>query len=364
MKKIEVAFAKFDFMHNEIREEIDKAIKSVVDSNFFIGGKQLEKFETDFANFCDVKCCVGVGNGLEGLQLSLLACGVKSGDEVIIPSHTYIATALSVSYIGAKPVFVEVKDDYTIDPSKIEEKITDKTKAIIPVHLYGQCADMDPIMEIAKKYNLKVIEDAAQAHGALYKGRKAGSLGDVAEFSFYPGKNLGAFGDAGCITTNNEEIAKVVRMLGNYGSSKKYCHKLKGHNSRLDEIQAAILDVKLSHLNEWNEFRNKVAKRYLNEIKNDKVILPKVSDNNYHVWHIFAVRVEDREKFMEYLCDKGIHTLIHYPVAMHKQEAYSEYNDLDLPIALEYARTEVSLPMYYGLTDEEISYVIDAINNY
>lgn len=362
---MKVEFARFDYMHNELKDEINDAINRVINSNWFIDGKELISFENHFSKYCNVDYCIGCGNGLDGLTLALRAMGVEKDDEVIIPSHTFIATALAVSNIGAKPVFVEVKrDDYTINPDKIEDKITDKTKVIIAVHLYGQCADMDKINKIAKKYNLYVLEDAAQAHGALYKGRKAGSLGDAAEFSFYPGKNLGAMGDAGCVVTNNEEIAKKVRILRNYGSTMKYCHELKGVNSRLDEIQAAILNVKLASLDKWNDFRRNVANKYLNSIKNKKIILPKVSKYNEHVWHLFVVEVDEREKFMNYLKDNNISSLIHYPTAIHKQKAYNEYESLNLPIALEKASRVVSLPMYYGMTDDEINYVIDIINKY
>lgn len=359
-----VDFSNFNLMHSEIKDELSHAIDSVVTSNHFIQGENVKLFEDSFAAYCGVKYCIGVGNGLDGLTLSLAALGIESGDEVIIPSHTFIATALSVSRLEAIPVFVEPKNDYTIDENLIEEKITDKTKAIIAVHLYGQCADMDSINKIAKKYNLKVIEDAAQAHGATYKGRKAGSLGDIAEFSFYPGKNLGAMGDAGAIVTNDESIAKTVRMLSNYGSIEKYKHELKGYNSRLDEIQAAVLNVKLKYLDKWNGFRKNVASRYLNEIINPKVKLPVVSDYNEHVWHLFVVRVDNRDKFMNFLKEKGVNTLIHYPTAIHKQTAYSEFKGLQLPIAEQYSAEVVSLPMFYGMTDDEIDYVISVVNSY
>ncbi len=361
---MKVDFSKFNYMHDELEEDIKVAVTKVLESNWFIDGKELENFEKKFADYCQTKFCVGCGNGLDGLTLALRAMGVQTGDDVIIPSHTFIATALAVSNIGARPVFVEVKEDYTIDPTKIEEKLTNKTKVIIAVHLYGQCADMDEINKIAKKHNLYVLEDAAQAHGATYKGKKAGSLADAAEFSFYPGKNLGAMGDGGCVVTNNQNIAEEVKKLRNYGSIKKYCHELKGVNSRLDEIQAAILNVKLKRLDKWNEYRNRVANRYLNEIKNKKIILPIVSKTNYHVWHSFVVRVEDRKKFQEYLSENGIKTLIHYPTAIHKQKAYSEYNNLSFPIAEKYANEVISLPMYYGITNDEVSYVIDIINKY
>ncbi len=360
-----IKFADFKAMHNEIRKEIDLAIKEVLDSNYFISGPHCSNFEREFAEYCGTKYCVGTGNGLDGLVLSLKALDIGPGDEVIVPSHTYIATALAVTYVGAKIVFVEPDlETYNINPNLIEEKITNKTKAIIVVHLYGQLCDMGPIMKIAKKYKLKVIEDAAQCHGATYKGKKAGAFGDVAEYSFYPGKNLGAMGDAGCVVTNNEKLAKRIRALGNYGSIKKYVHTEKGQNSRLDEMQAAILSVKLKNLDKWNKERQRIANRYLNEINNPKIILPIVAKNNTHVWHIFAIRTKNRDEFMDYLKSKGIDTLNHYPTAIHKQLAYKEMNKDHYPLAEQIASEEVSLPMFYGLTDKEIDYIIDTINQY
>ena len=360
-----ISFGRLDLMHNEIRSEIDDAIKRVLDNSYYIDGPYLKQFEQEWAEYCGTKYCVGVGNGLEGIKLSLLALGIKENDEVIIPSHTFIATALAVSNCGAKPVFVEVnEDDYLINPDKIEEKITDKTKAIIVVHLYGQCCEMDKIMDIAKRHNLKVVEDAAQAHGATYKGRKAGSLGDIAEFSFYPGKNLGCLGDGGCITTNDKELADKVRELRNYGSNQKYIHNEKGFNSRLDELQASILSVKLPYLDKWNNDRRRIASRFNNEIKNEKIKLPVENVDNYHVYHQYVVQVDDRENFQDYLKKYDIPTMVHYPRAIHKQKAYEEFNKLDLPIAEELASKVVSLPMYYGLTDEEIDYIINVINKY
>lgn len=361
---MKVVFSEFTRMHNEIREEIDNDIMNTIDKSYFIDGEKCKKFEKDFADYIGIKYCLGVGNGLDGLRLSLLALGIGEGDEVILPSHTFIATSLAITAVGAKPVFVEPNKYFMIDVDKIEEAITEKTKAIMVVHLYGQSADMDKVMEIAHKHNLKVIEDAAQAHGATYKGRKVGSLGDVAEFSFYPGKNLGCMGDGGCITTNDEEIAQRIKALRNYGSLEKYKHIYKGINSRLDEIQAGILDIKLKHLDKWNNNRNETAKRYLNEIKNPKIILPEVAPNNSHVWHIFAVLVDDREKFINYMKDNDIQCLIHYPTAIHKQLAYSELNNMSYPLAEEYAAKEVSLPMFYNMSKEEIDYVIDVINKY
>jgi dTDP-4-amino-4,6-dideoxygalactose transaminase len=360
-----IKFADFTKMHGEISEQLEKKVLDVMRKNEFIDGENCKKFEEDFAKYLGVKYCIGVGNGLDGLVISLKALNIGVGDEVIVPSHTFIATTLAITYVGAKIVFVEPNlDDYTIDTSRIEEKINKNTKAIIVVQLYGQSADMDPINKLAQKYNLKVIEDAAQAHGAEYKGKKVGSLGDIAEFSFYPGKNLGAMGDAGCIVTNDYDIAQKARALRCYGSLEKYKHILKGQNSRLDEIQAAILDTKLPYLDKWNKERIRIASRYINEIKNQKVILPIVKEYNKHVFHIFAVRVNNREDFITYLKSNNIQALIHYPTAIHKQLAYEELNNESYPIAEKIAREEVSLPMYYGLNDREIDYIIDIINKY
>ena len=293
---------------------------------------------------------------------------IGKGDEVIVPSNTYIATALAVSYNGAKPVFVEPEiETFNINPSKIEEKITFNTKAIIAVHLYGRTADMDAINSIAKKYNLKVIEDAAQAHGAKYKGRKAGSLGDAAGFSFYPGKNLGALGDGGCVTTNDKALAEKIRALGNYGSDYKYHNIYKGVNSRLDEIQAAFLRVKLPNLDRWNEDRRATAKKYFEGIKNPLIKLPlKSTDEFEHIYHVFVIRCDRRDELEKYLNENGIGTLKHYPIPMHEQECYKDLGIKhgELPIAEEISRTVLSIPMYYGMTDEEVNYVIDKINEY
>lgn len=363
MKKI--PFADLNILHSELKEEIMNKVNEVYDKGWFIGGENVKTFEEDFAKYCNRKYCISCGNGLEALELSLLGNNIGEGDEVIVCSHTFIASALAISKTGATPVFVDPEMDYyLINPDKIEEKITDKTKAIIAVQLYGQSCDMDKINEIAKKHNLIVLEDAAQAHGAKYKGNIVGSLGDVAAFSFYPGKNLGALGDGGAVVTDNEEVADKVRKLSNYGASVKYHHEVKGTNSRLDELQAAILDVKLKKLDLMNAYRNKVANKYLNEINNENIILPKVSDTNEHVWHLFVVRSNDREDLMNYLSDNGIDVGIHYPIPIHKQKAYSEYNDLSYPNAEELASTVLSLPMYYGMEEENIDYVIDKLNKY
>ena len=364
---MKIPFVSFKPMEKELDADLRAAFNRVFENSWYIEGKEDTAFEETFAKFCNVKYCVGTGNGLDALVLPLKALGVGEGDEVIVPSNTYIATALAVTYVGATPVFVEpIIDTFNIDPTKIEEKITDKTKAIMPVHLYGQPCDMDPIMEIAKKHNLYVIEDCAQAHGATYKGQVVGSFGDAAGFSFYPGKNLGALGDAGATVTNNKELAKKVRALGNYGSDYKYHHIYKGNNTRLDELQAAFLSVKLPHLDRMNEERRRIANRYMSEINNPNVILPTVREDVVPVWHVFGVRCKNRAGLEKYLNDNGIGTNKHYPIPMHMQECYSDLGiaEGELPIAEEISATELSLPMYYGMTDEEIGYVIDVINSY
>ncbi len=364
---MKIPFVSFKPMEKELDKELRGAFERVYTRSWYIEGKEDEDFEKAFAQYCDSEYCVGVGNGLDALFLALKALGIKEGDEVIVPSNTYIATALAVTYVGAVPVFVEPDiRTFNIDPTKIEASITDKTKAIMPVHLYGQACDMDPIMEIARKHNLFVVEDCAQAHGARYKGKVIGSFGDAAGFSFYPGKNLGALGDAGATVTNNENLAKKVRALGNYGSDYKYHHILQGNNSRLDELQAAFLSAKLPHLDEINVERRRIANRYLNEIKNTEIILPYVPEYATPVWHIFGVRCERRNDLEKFLNDSGIGTNKHYPIPMHMQECYKDlgYKEGDFPIAEKISATELSLPMYYGMTDEEIQYVIDKINEF
>ena len=365
---MKVPFATFLPMHNEIRQELDSAYNRVLDKSYFIHGDECRKFEEEFAEYCGVKYCVGVATGLDALFLILKAMNIGNGDEVIVPSNTYIATALAVSYTGAKPIFVEPEiETFNINPSRIEEKITSNTKAIIAVHLQGRTADMEAINVIAKKHNLKVIEDAAQAHGAKYKGKKAGSLCDAAGFSFYPGKNLGALGDGGCVTTNNKKLADKVRALGNYGSDYKYHHIYKGVNSRLDEIQAAFLRVKLPNLDRWNEDRRATAKKYFESIKNPLIKLPlKSTDEFEHIYHVFVIRCDKRDELEKYLSDNGIGTVKHYPIPMHEQECYKDLGIKhgELPIAEEISRTVLSIPMYYGMTDEEINYVIETINKF
>lgn len=363
-----IPFASFKKMHSELREKLDLAYERVLESNYYIQGKECADFEKKFAGYCGVDYCVGVGNGLDALTLILRAMNIGNDDEVIVPSNTYIATALAVSSVGATPIFVEPEiQTYNINPDKVEEMITENTKAVIAVHLQGRPADMDKICAIANKHNLRVIEDAAQAHGARYKGKRVGSIGDAAGFSFYPGKNLGALGDGGCVTTNDKEIADRVRSLGNYGSDYKYHHIYKGVNSRLDELQAAFLNVKLDKLDCWNEERRKIAEKYFAGITNPLVTLPLKSDDIFeHIYHVFVIRCKERDKLEEYLNSKGIGTVKHYPIPMHRQLAYKDLGigEGELPIAEEISRTVLSLPMYYGMTDEEIQYVVKNINEF
>lgn len=365
---MEVPFATFKPMHNEIREQLDEAYKKVMDKSVFIQGEECEKFEEEYAKYCGTNYCVGVATGLDAIYLILKALDIKQGDEVIVPSNTYIATALAVSYTGATPVFVEPTiESYNINPDLIEDKITNNTKAIIAVHLQGRPADMDAINSITKKHNLFLVEDCAQAHGSKYKGVKVGTLSDAAAWSFYPGKNLGAFGDGGCITTNNKEIADKVRALGNYGSDYKYHHIYKGTNSRLDELQAALLRVKLKNLDKWNDDRKRIANRYLTEIKNDLIVLPlPVTEDYDHIYHVFVIRCDKRDELEKYLNDNGIGTVKHYPIPMHLQKAYEDLKIPEgaLPIAEKISKTVLSIPMYYGMTDDEIDYVIKIINEF
>ena len=362
-----IPFVSFKPLEKKLDAELRAAFERVYTRSWYIEGEEDEAFEKAFAEYRDRKYCVGTGNGLDALFLALKALGIKDGDEVIVPSNTYIATALAVTYVGATPVFVEPDiRTFNIDATLIESAITEKTRAIMPVHLYGQTCDMDPIMEIAHKYNLYVVEDCAQAHGAKYKGKVIGSFGDVAGFSFYPGKNLGALGDAGATVTNNKEIADKVRALGNYGSDYKYHHIYQGNNSRLDELQAAFLTAKLSCLDEVNNERRNIARKYLEGIKNPEIILPFVPDYATPVWHIFGIRCSRRAELEKFLNDAHIGTNKHYPIPMHLQDCYKNlgFKAGDYPIAEEISATELSIPMYYGMSEEEIQYVIDVINEF
>lgn len=364
-----VPFLSLKDITNKYHQEIQDAVTRVVDSGWYLQGKENAAFESDYAQYIGTKHCIGVANGLDALILILRAymeMGVmKPGDEVIVPANTYIASILAITDNGLVPVLVEPDiHTYQIDDSKIEAAITDRTKAIMIVHLYGKCAYTDKIGQLCKKYNLKLIEDNAQAHGCCYNGTRTGALGDAAGHSFYPGKNLGALGDGGAVTTSDEALAREVRILANYGSSIKYVFKYQGQNSRLDEIHAAVLAVKLKHLDADNARRVEIAQRYLAEITNPKIVLPAACENNNNVYHVFPVRAENRDGLQSYLAEKGIQTLIHYPIAPHKQEAYREWNDRSYPITEEIHQTELSLPMSPTLTDEQVSYVIEAINQW
>lgn len=360
-----IKFLDLHKINEKYRKEIDEKIKNVLDSGWYLLGKQDEQFEQHFAEYCGAKYCIGVGNGLEALTLIIKAYGFGKGDEIIVPANTYIASILSISYNGCTPVLVEPDiNTYNINPDLIEEKITEKTKAIMVVHLYGQAVEMEKIWALAKKYNLKVIEDSAQAHGAIYQGKRAGNLGDASGFSFYPGKNLGCIGDGGCVTTSDKELADKIRALRNYGSNIKYHNIYQGTNSRLDEIHAGVLDVKLPYLDEDNQRRREIANYYLENIKNDKIVMRKSYDEKANVWHIFPVRTEHRDEFQEYLKENEIQTLIHYPIPPHKQECYKEWNNLSFPITEEIHRTIISLPISPVMTDEEVKQVVEVVNKY
>jgi dTDP-4-amino-4,6-dideoxygalactose transaminase len=364
-----IPFLDLKKLNAQYRDELIEACTRVIDSGWYILGKEVEEFEKEFANYCGTKYAIGVGNGLDALTLILRAYKelviLSNGDEVIVPANTYIATILAITNNNLTPVLVEPNvDTYLIDPDKIEENITPKTKAIMVVHLYGQTCEMDKINEIAKKYNLKVIEDSAQSHGAYYKDKRSGNLADASGFSFFPGKNLGALADAGAITTNDDQLVEVLKALRNYGSHKKYENIYKGVNSRLDEIQAAILRIKLKYLDEEIERRRKIARFYLENIKNDNIILPKVREDSNHVWHLFVIRTEKRDKLQKYLLDKGIHTLIHYPIPPHKQVAYKEWNNKSYPITEKISKEVLSLPISGILTLEEAEKIVKVVNEF
>lgn len=360
-----IKFLNLHKINERFRDEIDDRIKQVLDSGWYILGKQVSLFERNFADFCGVKHCIGCANGLDALNLIIKAYGFSTGDEIIVPANTYIASILAISQNGCTPVLVEPDiDTYNINPDLIEQKITENTKAIMVVHLYGQAVEMEKIWDIAKRYNLKIIEDSAQAHGAIYKGKRAGNLGDASGFSFYPGKNLGCLGDGGCVTTNDDELAYRIRAIANYGSDYKYHHIFKGTNSRLDEIQAAVLDIKLKHLDKDNKRRSEIAKFYRENIKNPNIILPQLKEEENHVWHIFAVRINDRDRLKKYLEGNGIETNIHYPTAPHKQECYKEWHHLSFPISEMIHKEILSLPISPVLTNEEVTKIVKVINDY
>lgn len=363
---MKVPFATVDYIHKICKDGLADAYERVFNGSWFIQGRECAQFEKEYAEYCGVKHCIGCGNGLDSIMLALRAMDIGEGDEVIVPSFTFIATALAVCYAGATPIFVEVDPQTAlIEPTNIEQAITPKTRAIIAVHLYGQMAPMDQICEIANKYHLRVIEDAAQAHGAVYQGRKAGAWGDAGCFSFYPGKNLGALGDGGCVVTNDDVVNRKVRAIANYGAEKKYVHDFMGVNSRLDELQAAFLSVKLKYLSDWNEERRKIAGKYLAGINNDKITLP-IIKHGEAVWHLFVVQCIERDRLQAYLAENDIGTNIHYPIPMHSQKAFAKYHIVEgtYPIAEKLSKSVLSIPIYNGMSDEQVEYVINCINRF
>lgn len=364
-----IKFLDLHKINEQYREEINQSIQKVLDSGWYIMGNELKAFEEEFAQYCGTKYCIGVGNGLDALILILKAYKelgkLKDGDEVLVPANTYIASILAISQNNLVPILIEPDlVTFNIDTTKIEEKITPKTKAILPVHLYGQICDMKAISQIAEKHNLLVIEDSAQAHGAILNDKKAGNWGNASGFSFYPGKNLGALGDGGAVTTNDDKLAECIFALRNYGSQQKYVNQYKSINSRLDEIQAAILRVKLRHLDVEIKARQKVAQFYANNIKNEAIILPTWNSIEQHVFHLFVIRTENREKLQEYLEKNAVQTVIHYPIPPHKQEAYKEWNGLSFPVTEKIHREVLSLPISPVIEQEEIEKVVELLNAY
>ena len=346
------------------QEEFEEKALKVLRSGWYVLGEEVSAFEEEFAAYTGAKYCVGLASGLDALWLAFRVLGIGSGDEVIVQGNTYIASVMGITINGATPVFVEPDDYYQIDPAKIEEKITDRTRAVLVVHLYGQAANMEPIAELCRKYNLRLVEDCAQSHGACFDGRMTGTFGDIGCFSFYPSKNLGAFGDGGAIVTDDERIAADMKVYRNYGSEKRYYNKVVGTNSRLDEIQAGLLRVRLSHLDELTKEKQEIAKQYLANIRNPRILLPKTADGATHVYHQFVIRCKERDRLINYLNEKEIGTIIHYPIPPHLAEAYAYlgFQEGDFPITERLAKEVLSIPMYNGMTKEEQSYVIDALN--
>lgn len=348
------------------QEEFEKKAIDVLRSGWYVLGKEVISFETEFAEYLDANYCIGLASGLDALWIAFRILGIGKGDEVIVQGNTYIASVMGITINGATPVFVEPDEYFNIDASKIEGKITKNTKAILVVHLYGQASNMKPVVELCKKYNLRLVEDCAQSHGAKFENTMTGTFGDIGCFSFYPSKNLGAFGDAGAIVTNSKEIADKVRIFRNYGSEKRYHNKVVGANSRLDEIQAGFLRVRLKHLDELAEEKRIICEKYLKEIKNDKLELPKVREGATHIWHQFVIKTEYRDELIKYLDENKIGTIIHYPIPPHMSEAYGYLNIKEgtLPITEHYAKTVLSLPLYNGMTEEEQNYIIEKINRF
>ena len=362
-----IPFVDLKAQYKNIQDKIDEAISNVIKETAFIGGDIITEFEKNFADYIDVKHCVSCANGTDSLEILLKSMGIGNGDEVIVPAISWISTSECVSSVGATPVFVDIDPNYfTINLNLVEEKINKNTKAIIPVHLYGQAVDMPKLMAIAKKHKLKVIEDCAQAHGAEFNNQKVGSFGDCASFSFYPGKNLGAYGDAGCMITNNNEISEKARMIANHGQKGKHNHIIEGRNSRMDGIHAAVLNVKLKYLNKWTDKRINIANQYDIQLSNSLIIKPKVIDGGKHVYHLYVIRIKDRDKLQMYLKEKGVSTAIHYPTALPflKCYRYMKYKDSDFPIASKFQKEIISIPMFPELTTDEVYYVTNLINKY
>lgn len=365
--------AKMNIMANTLdrgfymyQQEFEEKALEVLRSGWYVLGKEVSSFEEEFASYIGSKHCVGLASGLDALWIAFRVLGIGAGDEVLVQGNTYIASVMGITINGATPVFIEPDEYFNIDASKLEEKITEKTKAILVVHLYGQASNMGPIMEIAKKYNLRVVEDCAQSHGAKYNGQTTGTFGDIGCFSFYPSKNLGAFGDAGAIVTNDPQIADDVRVFRNYGSEKRYYNKVVGTNSRLDELQAGLLRVRLSHLPELEAEKRRICERYLKELDGEKFVLPKIRNGATHIWHQFVIRSDRRDELIDYLKDKGIGSIIHYPIPPHLSEAYQYlgFKQGAFPITESFAQSVLSIPLFNGMTDEEQSYVIEWMNKF
>lgn len=348
----------------QYQEEFEQKALEVLRSGWYVLGKEVSSFEEEFAAYTGAKYCVGLASGLDALWMAFRILGIGTGDEVIVQGNTYIASVMGITMNGATPVFVEPDDYYQIDTAKIEEKITDGTKAILVVHLYGQATDMKPVVELCQKYDLRLVEDCAQSHGACFEGQMTGTFGDIGCFSFYPSKNLGAFGDGGAIVTNDEQIAKDMKVYRNYGSEKRYYNKVVGTNSRLDEIQAGLLRVRLSHMDEMTKEKQRIAERYRKELNNPKFTLPLLMDGATHVYHQFVIRSKERDALIDYLNEKEIGTIIHYPIPPHLAEAYAYlgFEEGDFPMTETLAKEVLSIPMYNGMTEEEQTYVIEALN--
>jgi len=363
---MKINFNQLDRGYLKFKQEYDSAAIKALESGWYILGELGEKFEHEFAEFLGSRHCVGLNSGLDALTLAFRALDIGPGDEVIVPANTYIASVIGVTENGAKPIFVEPDEHYNLDADMIEDHITDKTRAILVVHLYGQAANMRKIKDIAQKHNLYLIEDCAQSHGAKFEDKTTGTWGDIGCFSFYPTKNIGAFGDSGAIVTDNPSIYEKIKMLRNYGSKIKYQNEIVGVNSRLDEIQAALLSVKLSHYNSLRTEREDIAEKYLSGIDNNRIEVPRIREHSEHVWHLFVVRTEERDRLQQYLMEHQIATQIHYPIPPHLSQAYSHlgFKSGDLPVTEKYSKTILSLPLYEGMTDEEINYVVAIVNRY